>query len=87
MHGLGDTPRLGELLMDWLILQSLNAGLRGRLALHAASAGLGTRYEAWGFSRLGAEERLIPNRRNNGLFHELPPEAALAFRARFHHLR
>ena len=86
-HGYGKTVGFGRYLMDWLILQSLEAGLDGRLSLHAATEGLRPVYEGWGFERIGEAVPLIRNRRNNGLFYELQPQAALAFRQRLDHLR
>ncbi len=87
MHGYGDQARFGQYLLDWLILRSRQYGLDGRVALHAASESLRRVYEASGFLRIDQNERLIRNRRNNGLFYELPPTGALAFNASLDHLR
>lgn len=86
-HGYLNTVGFGQYLMDWLTLQSLMAGLDGRMSLHAATEGLCRVYEGWGFERIGDDVPIIRNRRNNGLFYELQPKAALAFRRRFDHLR
>jgi hypothetical protein len=87
MHGHENTVGFGQYLMDWLILQSMEAGLEGRISLHAASEGLCRVYELWGFEPVGTDVPLIRNRRNNGLFYELRPNAAFAFRERLDHLR
>ena len=87
IHGYQKSPKFGQYLMDMLIIQSREAGLDGRVTLHAASEGLRKVYEAWGFTGIHANDPLIRFRRNNGLFYELLPSAALAFNQRFDHLR
>ncbi len=71
--GMSQPPALGRLLLDNAIVLSQNAGLGGRIGLHAATAGgeeLLTVYERCGLLRLPAAKPLPPpiRRGNDGRF-------------------
>jgi hypothetical protein len=71
--GMSQPPALGRLLLDNAIVLSQNAGLGGRIGLHAAAAGgadLLTVYERCGLLRLPATKALPPpiRRANDGRF-------------------
>ncbi len=71
--GMSQPPALGRLLLDNAIVLSQNAGLGGRIGLHAATAGgagLLTVYDRCGLLRLPAAKPLPPaiRRANDGRF-------------------
>ena len=71
--GMSQPPALGRLLLDNAIVLSQNAGLGGRIGLHAATAGgdgLLTVYDRCGLLRLPATKPLPPpiRRANDGRF-------------------
>jgi hypothetical protein len=70
---MSQPPALGRVLLDNAIILSQNAGLEGRIGLHAAAAGgrvLLNVYIACGLSRLAATAKLPPGvkRKNDGRF-------------------
>jgi hypothetical protein len=70
---MSQPPALGRVLLDNAIILSQNAGLEGRIELHAAAAGgrvLLNVYIACGLSRLAATAKLPPRvkRKNDGRF-------------------
>ncbi len=71
--GMSQPPALGRLLLDNAIVLSQNAGLGGRIGLHAATAGgegLLTLYRRCGLLRLPATKPLPPpiRRANDGRY-------------------
>jgi hypothetical protein len=71
--GMSQPPALGRVLLDNAIVLSQNAGLQGRIGLHAAAAGgktLLSLYEACGLANLArsAPLRVEIKRRNDGRF-------------------
>jgi hypothetical protein len=71
--GMSQPPALGRVLLDNAIILSQNAGVEGRIGLHAAAAGgrvLLNIYIACGLSRLAASATLPPGvkRKNDGRF-------------------
>ena len=71
--GMSHPPALGRVLLDNAIVLSQNAGLEGRIGLHAAPAGgdgLLVMYGRCGLMRLPATAVLPPavRRRNDGRF-------------------
>ncbi len=70
---MSDPPALGRVLLDNAIVLSQNAGLEGRIGLHAAAAGgqaLLNVYRRCGMTRLAATAALPPRirRKNDGRF-------------------
>ncbi len=70
---MSQPPALGRVLLDNAIILSQNAGLEGRIGLHAAAAGgraLMNIYSACGLTRLSASATLPPGvrRKNDGRF-------------------
>jgi hypothetical protein len=84
--GMSQPPSLGRLLLDNAIVLSQNAGLGGRIGLHAARAG-GDRllrvYDRCGLLRLPATKPLPPpvRRANDGRFFYTNEEVAEALAA------
>jgi hypothetical protein len=79
--GMSNPPRLGRVLIDNAIVLSQNAGLGGRIGLHAAVAGgkaLVAMYESCGLSRLPVTAGLPPviRRPNDGRFFYLDEPSA-----------
>ena len=71
--GMSEPPALGRVLLDNAIILSQNAGLEGRIGLHAAAAGgrvLLNIYRACGLTRLAASATLPSGvqRKNDGRF-------------------
>jgi len=71
--GMSQPPALGRVLLDNAIVLSQNAGLEGRIGLHAAASGgrvLINIYIACGLARLAASAALPPGvkRNNDGRF-------------------
>ena len=71
--GMSQPPALGRVLLDNAIILSQNAGLEGRIGLHAAAAGgrvLLNIYTACGLCRLAATAKLPAGvrRKNDGRF-------------------
>jgi hypothetical protein len=90
--GMSNPPRLARVLLDSAIVLSQNAGLAGRIGLHAAPAG-GTSllkvYDKCGLINLSAKAPLPPHVRhkNDGRFFYADAELAEALAAQLDHAR